>query len=156
MRFEARFPASRISNSLLVYRADEYSFDVEPRPENFTSILFNDLNIEVNERGRATSVWGLCPYPAWKASVIHPPAAEFGDLFFIWDRSLLAGVSLRPDGEHWPIFFDQDSGWVFLNRGRNTDITVKLLTGIIIGIEEGGELAGIWLKPDALPHKLRA
>jgi hypothetical protein len=45
---------------------------------------------------------------------------------------------------------------VFLNRGRNTDITVKLLTGIIIGIEEGGELAGIWLKPDALPHKLRA
>jgi hypothetical protein len=156
MRFEAKFPATRISNGLLVYRANEYSFDVEPRQENFTSVLFNDLNIEVNERGRATSIWGLCPYPTWRAAVIHPPAAEFGDLLFISDRSLVAGVSLRPDKESWPIFFDRDSGWVFLNRGRNPDVAVKLLTGIIAGIDDGGELSGIWLKPDALPPQLCA
>jgi len=154
MRFRAVFPAKSIANAALVYRTDEYSFDVEPSRANFTSVLFNDLNIEIDCAGRAVSVWGLCPYTTWTAARVSPPEASFGDLFFISDKPLVGGVSLRVDSQRWPVFVDRDSGWILLDRGRTPDIAVKLLSGIIMGIGEDGELAGIWLKPMILPTQL--
>ena len=151
VRFEAAFPASHISSGVLVYRREEYSFDVEPHQGNFTSVLFNDLNVEVNELGRATSVWGYCPYVGWRAATISPPPAEFGDLFFVSDEPLSPGVSQKPSEERWPIFFDRSSGWVFLDCGRKHEVAVKILTGVIAGIDSSGSVSGIWLKPNMLP-----
>jgi len=151
MKFKAVFPGRHIANTTLVYRADEYSFDIEPSRGNFTSVLFNDLNIEIDRAGCAISVWGLCPYTTWIAAKVSPPDASFGDLFFISDQPLVAGVSLRPDSQRWPVLVDYDSGWVLLDCGRRSDTTVKLMSGIVVGIGNDGKLAGIWLKPMTLP-----
>jgi hypothetical protein len=152
MRFETVFPASRISNNVLIYRGDEFSFDVVPRAENFTSILINDLNLELNERGRVVSVWGLCPYTMWKIVALDPPAAEFGDVFYISESTLRPGVSTRLSRERWPILVDASSGWVYVDGGRETGQAVKILTGIILEIDKRGSLRGIWLKPESLPN----
>lgn len=151
MRFRASFPKTSIANAALVYRANEYSFDVEPQQENFASILVNDLNIEVNSSGRVTSVWGVCPHMSWVEATITPPKASFGDLYLISEAQLVAGVSSRPDKQRWPVYVDKNSGWVLLDCKRKSTVDVEILSGVVIGIDDSGELAGIWLRPVALP-----
>jgi hypothetical protein len=148
MHFEAIFPTSRIANSSLIYRANEYSFDVVPVPNGFTSVLVNDLNLEVDEHGRVVSVWGVCPYPAWNDTALSPPGAEFGDAIFVPDTPLQRGVSLRLNEERtWPVLADKSSGWVHIDGGCRNAKAIRILTGVILEIDKSGNLCGIWLRP---------
>jgi hypothetical protein len=69
---------------------------MEPTPGGgFTSVLIDDLNLEVDRSGRIISVWGMCPHTRWKAATLVPSPADEGVLFLIPDRVLLPGVSER-------------------------------------------------------------
>jgi len=152
MHFEATFPATRISNSALIYRADEYSFDVVPSPTGFASVLVNDLNLEVIESGRVVSVWGICPHAAWERTVLNPPDAEFGDVFFVTDKPLERSVSIRiSQQEYWPVLADLSCGWVHVKGKNGTTSSIKILTGVVLDLNKQGNLCGIWLRPEELP-----
>ena len=59
VRFQVAHDVRQIPRRELVYRRNEYSFDMEPPPNrNFTSVLVDDLNIELDDTGRVVSVWG--------------------------------------------------------------------------------------------------
>jgi hypothetical protein len=61
------------TTGFLVYWQDEYSFDVEPGAGvGFTSLLLNDLNLEMDEEARIVSVWGYCPCGHWKPRNLRP------------------------------------------------------------------------------------
>jgi hypothetical protein len=73
MRFRTELAKAVATNSSLVYRPEEFSFDITPAPlSGFTSVLLDDLNLEVDETGKVVSVWGLCPHTRWNDSLLTP------------------------------------------------------------------------------------
>ena len=96
MKFRTVSRTDVVPNNILVYRADEFSFDTEPAPvAGFTSVLFNDLNLEVDGSGRIISVWGVCSYMTWKPASLAPPGADLGEAFVISEAPLRRGISMR-------------------------------------------------------------
>jgi len=147
MRFRTKPSTHWKPSFLLVYRPEEYSFDVEPAPGGgFTSILVDDLNLEVDELGRVISVWGLCPHTRWVEAKLAPPEADFGDVF-VSDVQLSRGVSIRLNhNKYLPVHVDPESGWVRIRgEGIAAASSVKLLPGVIFEITEQGQFCSLWL-----------
>jgi hypothetical protein len=151
MRFRIDRSPLGIPNSVLIYRPEEYSFDVDPALDNsFTSVLLGDLNLEIDAGGRVISVWGMCPYLRWVQNKLAPPDAAFGQLYFVPDAPLLPGVSIqlnRSAHTHLSIQFDKESGWVRIAGPGAPFSSVKLLPGIIFELTKQGQLYALWLKP---------
>lgn len=149
MQFRIDHSAHRASNSILVYRPEEYSFDVEPAPSrSFTSVLVDDLNLEIDEAGKVVSVWGICPHTRWVEATLTPPEAAWGEIVFVPDAPLSRGISVRLNrGKYLPVQVDRNSGWVRV-QGRGVPASsVKLLPGIIIEITEQAQFCSLWLGP---------
>ncbi len=134
-----------IPNRILIYRADEYAFDVIPAPSTaFTSVLVNDLNLELDAHGHVISVWGLSPHTSWKRANLKPPVADFLNVTFVADGSLNRGVSVRLNkGKYWPVFVDPTSGWVCVKGDDRATMAAKIMSGII-----GSVLLGQHQLPD--------
>jgi hypothetical protein len=138
---------------VLIYRPGEFSFDIEPQQGSFTSVIVNELNLEVDEHGKLISVWGYCPYLAWEKSTISPPHADRLEVFAVSDKPFLMGLSLSVDpGRRWPVFVDQQSGWVCLDSRRTAISYAEVLTGVVLGFDAHDQLAAIYLKPLELPE----
>src|SRR5687768_2012252 len=93
----------------LVYRRAEHSFDVEPRPTaGVSSLLVNDVQIEVDEDGCLMYAWGFCPQESWSIGVVDQPEAIIGRLQYV--ETIIPGVSkrLNPHGR-WPTTHDPRS-----------------------------------------------
>jgi hypothetical protein len=150
MHFRIERSRHQTPNSVLVYRPDEYSFAVVPTPSGgFTSVLLDDLNLEVNEAGKVISVWGMCPHTRWIPATLTPPDAPFGDIFFIPDGPLSRGISLRLNRDRYlPVRVDEESGWVLIQAPGKPTSSVKLLSGVIFEVSEQGQLCTVWLKPE--------
>jgi hypothetical protein len=130
--------SSRTSNSILVYRPEEYSFDVEPSPgRSFTSLLLDDLNLEVDDAGRIISVWGMCPHTRWQSARLTAPQASFGELFVVPYVPLSQG----------PVHLDSESRWVRVGGQETPAASVKLLPGVIFDLTEEGQISALWLRP---------
>jgi hypothetical protein len=86
MQFRIVRSSAVATNSVLVYRPEELSFDLSPAPLlGFTSVLVDDLNLEVNEAGKVVSVWGMCPHTRWSDALLASPQALGGELFIVPD-----------------------------------------------------------------------
>ena len=148
-RFDIAYGVGQITNNVLVYRPEEYSFDMEPAPiKNFTSILIDDLNLEVDETGRVISICGVCPHTRWTEVVLVPPLAERGVLFATTDRPLLRGVSVRLNPtKYLPTFVDRTTGWVRVKGQSTSSASVMVFPGVIVEITGQGEFSSLWLQP---------
>src|SRR6185312_3647868 len=103
--------------------------------KRFTSILINDLNLEVDEAGRVIAVWGLCPHTRWTETRLIAPPTETGVLFAISDRPLLPGVSVRLDtAKYLPTYVDRSTGWVRVKGEPASAASVMVFPGVIIDI----------------------
>ena len=138
------------SDRVLVYRPDEYSFAVVPTPiGGFTSVLLDDLNLEIDEAGKVISVWGICPHTRWIPATLKAPHASFGDTFFIPDEPLSRGISQRLNRDRYlPVRIDRESGWIFIQAAGKPATSAKLLSGVVFEISEQGQLSAVWLKPE--------
>jgi hypothetical protein len=153
MRFQVANLGHRIPNSSLIDRPEDYSFEVTPVPEGgYTSVLLDDLNLELNAAGKVISIRGLCPHTRWKESVVTPPQAEFGEITFVPDSPLARSISVPLNKEKYlTTLFDKTSGWVHIVRDGSVALNIKILDGVIFGLTEQGNLCGLWLKPQKLP-----
>ncbi len=149
MHFRIDRTTSRTPNSILVYRPEEYSFDVEPSPgRSFTSVLIDDLNLEVDDAGRVISVWGMCPHTRWQSATLTAPEASFGELFVVPDAPLSRGISVRLNREKYlPVQVDSASGWVRVGGQATPAASVKLLPGVIFELTADGQVSALWLRP---------
>jgi len=138
-RFEIAHGVGQITPSVLVYRPEEYSFDMEPPPiENYTSILIDDLNLEVDETGRVISIWGMCPHTRWLEAALSPPLSKTGVLFVTPDRPLLRGVSMRLNSaKYLRTYVDRAAGWVRIKGEPTSAASVMVFPGVIVEIGVG-------------------
>jgi hypothetical protein len=136
----------------LVYRANDYSFDVEPKSGGgFTSLLLNDLNLEMDEEARIVSVWGYCFHGRWKPRYLLPPPFEKGEVRFDASIELVPGVSIRINKDAWPVFVNSPSGWVCIDSGVPPQRTIEVMNGVLVALASDRRLVSLWLKPKALP-----
>ena len=138
----------------LVYREKEFSFDTEQHPGNgHGSLLVNDLQLEIDDKGRVLYVWGLCPYPTWSSTDRIPPAA-FGAVLRVHENSLVPGTSKRVNAEVvWPVSMNKDVGWICVGDSRFESEETVLATFApgAVAVLQGEVLRAIWLRPRVLP-----
>jgi hypothetical protein len=152
MNFQIEPPADTTPMiATIVYRPDEYSFaTIGETTPGFTSLLVDDLQLEVDAEGRVVGVWGMCPHTRWQRAVVAPPPAQPGIIRHQSASELLSGVSRslfpRPK-DYFLVFADPASGWVHTDCGKDVARAVRIFEGAILGFDKQSELAGLWLHP---------
>ena len=156
MRFKSEL-SQPICTGDLTYIPDDYSFQFRPLncEDAITSIVVNDLQLQVNANGRVLWAVGLCPHTSWLDASLAPPPAYPGLLIAMVQEELVPGVSLRltsPGG--WPMYADPRSGWVSLGDPERSEgeETVEFATSSL-AVLRSGELAAIWLHPNQFPKR---
>jgi hypothetical protein len=151
VRFQIAHGVQQVPQRELLYRRTEHSFDMEPPPtRNFTSVLIDDLNIEIDDSGKVVSVWGLCPYTRWVEGTLIPPSAAVGTLFVKGSSPLARGVSVQVNRDKYlPTYVDRQSGWVKIEARRVSASAVRVFPGVIFEIDEHGDFCALWLRPRA-------
>lgn len=139
-------------NFSLLYRSEEYSFDVEPfLGGGVTSILVNDLQLEIDELGRVLYVWGYCPLIIYQEIDVIPKNYKTKSLIVLLDEPPMPGISSRLNKkERWPIYINKKEGWVCLG---NKEIEGQLLIEFApdcVATVDNHELIGVWLHPQGL------
>lgn len=153
MRFKISDKILTASNRYLLYRRDEYSFDVEPASvDGYTSILLNLLSLEISKSGKLVSVWGLCPYLRWIDKILTVPKAESCELIMEELPPLRRGVSLELSPQRFfSTYVDTSLGAVQICAGASPEPEswVTPIPGVIFAIGAGGEFSSLWLQPQS-------
>ena len=138
----------------LIY--DSLVFGTNPDyDESFTSILINDIQLEINELGEIMYVWGYCPLVAYEKTEEIPKKYESKRLAAILDETPIPGVSYRiNDVKGWPLYINISEGWVCFGDPKLLgDKRVEFFPNAI-AILENQEIRTLWLKPEKLPPNL--
>lgn len=138
----------------LVYREEDYSFDIEPLICNgYTSIMINDLQLEIDDEGKIVYVWGLCPLIKYQETDMVPKNYESANLVALLNKSPIPGISYRlNENERWPIYINKQKGWVCIgNPDSIGEKNIEFLHDCIAVLEKQ-EIVAIWLKPQKLPQ----
>lgn len=149
-----------IRESRLVYRAKDYAFSAEPRPEDCAyAVGINELELMIDEDDQSVAfVTGYCPHPGWHAGKLNPPVAfravlrvEAPDAQFVPGRTL--GLTSRDS--RWPVVVDPRNGWICLGspdkEGRAVEFARDCVAVLI-----GDALVALWLHPRELPPDVKA
>jgi len=140
-------------NFSLVYRAEDYSFDVEPLDgTGEASIMINELQLEIDYEGRIIYVWGLCPLIKYKETTEFPYGYKTASLVVVLDKPHVLGMSYRlNEDQRWPIYINKKKGWVCL--GNPTIKAMHLIEFAPNGVATMNqqELIAVWLHPKQLP-----
>jgi len=152
MQFQVVPGKGGATNASLVYRPNEFSFDVVPAPvSGFTTILLDDLNIEVDKSGKVISVWGMCPHTRWKDATLTPPSAVDAEVIVLTPAPLKQSVSVRltPEREYLPTFVDRNQGWVKIEGKGRPRAAAMVMPGVIVEVGDDGEFCALWLHPQS-------
>lgn len=141
-------------DGILKYSEKEYSFqtDSPDKIEGFTSLLVNDLNLEINDEGIVCFVWGLCPHTAWGSTDATPGNIKTG-LLKISGVELIPGVSKRINSERWPVVLNRKKGWICIGDVNAQGAEIKFAPGAVAVIE-AENLKSLWLQPDEIPKNI--
>ena len=137
----------------LVYREEDYSFDIEPHDgRGFTSIMINDLQLEIDDEGKIIYVWGLCPLIKYEETNETPTSYESNSLVALLDKPPIPGISYRlNENERWPIYINKKKGWVCIGNPKiNSKQMIEFVPNCVATLENQ-EITAIWLKPKDLP-----
>lgn len=140
-------------NFSLIYCEEEYSFDTERHNDNgCTSIMINDLQLEIDEDGKVLYVWGLCPLIKYKDINAIPVNYHSNALIALLDKSPVPGISYKLNAlERWPIYINKQIGWIcigdpILDGKQLVEFAPKCIAALA-----NQEITAIWLQPKQLP-----
>ncbi len=150
MHFNVKKSSEKV-HIVLLYRPEDYSFDIEPKPNTGgASLLINDAQLEIDENGRVLYVWGMCPHTTWSETTDRPPEPRYATLHAELPDDFEPGMSIRINNELWPISVNKKTGWVKIGKSGNVDDCVEFASGMIACLVSG-ELTSVWLRPLTLP-----
>jgi hypothetical protein len=148
---------SQIDEGVLVYRAQDYAFGVEPRPKNAdSSLVVNTIELMVDRsNNQILFLEGYCPYQGWKRASLEPPISQRGAL-------RISGVELRrgmaeplnSPGTYWGIQVDTATGWVCVGNARASGMRAIEFARGCVAVLDDGNLVALWLRPNELPSAL--
>lgn len=155
MKFLIQEPQEDQSFSL-VYRPEDYSFDIEDLDgTGDSSIMINDLQLEIDYEGKIMYVWGLCPLIIYEETNEFPFEYKTASLIALLDKPPILGISYRLNEDHrWPIYINKKKGWVCIG---NPQIQNKLLIEFApncVAAIKGETLVAVWLHPKELPNSV--
>jgi hypothetical protein len=152
MKFLIQEP-QKDQNFSLVYRPEDYSFDVEPLDgTGDTSIMINDLQLEIDHEGKIMYMWGLCPLIKHEETSEFPIKYKSGSLVAVLDKPPVLGVSYRlNEDQRWPIYINKKKGWVCLGDPEIKNKQLIEFAPNCVATMEGQELIAVWLHPEKLP-----
>lgn len=137
-----------ITNDIVVYRDDEFSFDTETMIERYCSIQIGCeyLGLDVvAEDTRIGSISGYCPKTNWINTTLTFPDAQNGELHVL-NEDLIRGVG-HIYADDWRVHMDKNKGIVYLGRNvrpAEKGIFVKFLKNAVAVLDDA-ELCGIYI-----------
>ena len=144
-------------NFTIIYRHEEYSFDVEESIEghDFTSIMVNDLQLEINDEGKIIYVWRLCPLIEFAKTDEFPREYKSCNLVAILDKPPIPGISYRiNETERWPIYINKKKGWVCIESPNTKNKQLIEFAPNCVATMEGQEIVAVWLHAKKLSSEL--
>jgi hypothetical protein len=140
-------------NFSLVYRTEDFSFDIEPLDGTAeTSIMINELQLEIDCQGRIIYVWGLCPLIKYKEATEFPYGYKKASLVFVLDKPHVLGRSYRlNEDRRWPIYINKKKDWVCLGNPTIKDMCLIEFAPKCVVTMNKQELIAVWLHPKQLP-----
>ncbi len=144
-------------NFLLVYRDEDYSFDREPHDETgFTSIIINDLQLEIDNEGKILYVWGLCPLIKYTETEEAPRKYKAHSLVALLDKPPVPGISYRLNqNQRWMVYINRKKGWICVGNPETKDKQLIEFAPNCIATMDGQELIAVWLHPEKLPDLIK-
>ncbi len=141
-------------NFSLVYREEDYSFDIEPHDgSGFTSIMINDLLLEIDDEGKIIYVWGLCPLIEYEETNGIPKNYESNSLVALLDKPPIPGISYRiNEKERWLIYINKKKGWVCIGNPKVLGEQSIEFVPNCVAVLDKQEIVSIWLKPKNLAN----
>jgi hypothetical protein len=147
------FQKSRIDQHfLLVYRSEDYSFDVEPLNERgISSIMINELQLEIDDDARIIYVWGYCPLIKYDEIDAFPQMYHSGSLIALLDSPPVPGISYRlNEDKRWSVYINKKKGWVCIGDPKMDDKQLIEFAPDCIATMDGLEIIAVWLHPKEL------
>lgn len=152
MEFEVIYDRP-ILRGAVIYDTQYHSFDfvpAEPRDESsVSSVLLDDLELEISDLHRVLWASGYCPYAYWKRARLVPPMSRSGRLVAAIDPPVVPGASVRIARPGiWPVIFDPNSRWVCIGSAEPAvqDEAVEFAADSI-AVVRNGTLSALWLHP---------
>ena len=143
-----------ILNIEVVYIPEEYSFtarmlDGTTLYSGGSSILINDLQLEIDQSGLIEHAWGLCPYTRWEPTMLLPPEGLKGQLVVDIGKEILPGCSYEL-ANGWPVYVNREKGWVCIGDISSKGEKAIEFARDSIAVFESDTLKAIWLRPKEL------
>jgi uncharacterized protein YbdZ (MbtH family) len=144
MKFKIKDKFISIKQRKIFYLPDEFSFN----ERQFTSeidyyLILNYLNLTV-VNNLVVQVDGFCPNHEWILTDLLVPNYEMGQLMVL--KTYEPGFSYRLNKIHWPVYYNQQSGWVCVGDPTKKNQAVEFITNVV-AVVENSELQALWLKP---------
>jgi len=140
---------NQILEGKLIYISDDFSFDTINRQiSGVTSVIVNDIQIDISIDHLVIAVWGICPHTVWQPGHVPKPVSQIGRLWL--EKDITPGVSIRVTklSEYWPITFDQFSGWLRVGQDAlKGDQSIEFIEGCVAILREG-QIVGLCLHPN--------
>ena len=136
----------------LVYRSQEYSVDTEPSPGcGNTSILINDLQLEVDEDGEIIYVWGYNPLIQFQEIKEVPLQYRSKRIIVDVGKELIPGISHRLNEDtRWPVYINKKDNWICIGDPKVDDKDMVEFVPNCIAALKGEELKAVWLHPQII------
>lgn len=137
------------SDARLVYRRQDYAFDVEPKPSGCrTCVTVNEVELEYGDDRRILCVSGYCPYQGWQETPLSPPIFSAGGLIVRSPADFTPGVATGVNDmeSRWPVHANQ-AGWVCIgDPGDHGDQAIEFAPSSV-AVLRGEALVALWLHP---------
>ena len=128
----------------ITYFPNEFSFQTEPRPSFWTSVLVDSLEIMLDSDGRITGVWGFCPHTCWKSSNLVLPESRYGGVmcekFPTFDSRIPVCIA-----NNWEIYCDSFQGWIRIGNAYERCQHIEVVSGLVLAID-CCVLRNVWIK----------
>jgi len=141
---------NNLEDKTLIYREDEYSFDMSPWNHVIDfELVLNKLTMTV-VADKVTQLSGFCGLADCMNSNICVPEYSKGKLKI--EHSLKNGFAYGIYNEDQPVYLNTKSGWVCIGNPLKLGNAVEFIQNCVAVISDDGEFLSLWLKPKAMPE----
>ncbi|MEM7548056.1 MAG: hypothetical protein AAF363_00170 [Bacteroidota bacterium] len=136
-------------NRTLIYRENEYSFDMNPWNHAIDfELTLNKITMSVID-DKVIQLSGFCGLTKEMDSNIRMPEYKKGALRLI--HNLEYGFAYRICNEDLPVQLNTKTGWVCIGGANKVGRGVEFIDNCVAVVGDDGFFLSLWLKPVELP-----
>jgi hypothetical protein len=144
MKFDICYD-SQVEDKLLLYRRDEFSFDMEPWINEIDfEIAINTLTLSVVDN-TVIQLSGFCGFNGREDLSYQVPEFKSGVLKVA--DNLESGFAYKIFKEDLPVYVSEQTGWVCIGSPEMYGRAVEIIRNCIVVISSDKEFVSLWLKP---------